>query len=151
MTPREALQDALAAEHAALWVHGLLGAQTSRTTDPALAGLLDEAYAAHRERRDRLTELLVADGAEPVAALAAYDVPGDLGTAAGIERAALDLERGCAAVWATVVESTVGERRRLAVAVLTETAVRELDFRGTPEMFPGSSSTRTAEGPGQEP
>ncbi|QVT79077.1 hypothetical protein ENKNEFLB_01457 [Nocardioides aquaticus] len=151
MTPREALQDALAAEHAAVWVHGLLGAQTSRSADPSLAARLDEAYTAHRDRRDRLTDLLVADDAEPVAALPAYDVPGDLATAAGVAQAALALERGCAAVWATVVESTAGERRRLAVEVLTETAVRELDFRGTPEMFPGSSSTRTAVGPGQEP
>ncbi len=151
MSARGALQDALAAEHAAVWVHALLGAQTSRSADPGLAERIDEAYAAHRDRRDRVTALLVADGTDPVAALPAYDVPGDLGTAAGVERAALDLERGCAQVWATVVENTSGARRRLAVGALTETAVRELAFRGTPEMFPGSTSTRTAAGPGQEP
>ncbi len=151
MSARTALQDALAAEHAAVWVHGLLGAQTSRSAAPVLADLLAEAYAAHRDRRDLLTALLAADDVEPVAALPAYAVDADLGTPAGVETAALDLERACAVVWASVVERTTGERRRLAIEVLTETAVRELVFRGTPEMFPGTTSTRTAGGPGQEP
>jgi hypothetical protein len=37
-----------------------------------------------------------------------------------------------------VVANTVGPRRRWAVEVLTHTAVRELVFRGTPEMLPGA-------------
>lgn len=151
MSARAALQDALAAEHAAVWVLALLGAQTSASADPGLAARLVEAYDAHRVRRDRLTALLNHDNAEPVAALPAYEVGADLSTPEVVEEVALGLEKACAVVWATAVAFTSGDQRRFAVDVLNETAVRELAFRGTPEMFPGTTSRRTADGPGQEP
>ena len=138
MSAREALQAALAAEHAAVWVHALLAARTSASATPTLFAALDEAYLAHRDRREEVTALLREDGVEPVAALPAYDVTGDLGAPAGVTAAALRLERGCTEVYAALVENSAGERRRFAVTVLTETAVRELVFRGAPEMLPGS-------------
>lgn len=138
MTAREALQDALAAEHAAVWIYGLLAAQTSQSTSADLFARLDEAYVVHRDGRDELTALLRDDGVEPVAALPAYDVGGDLGDDTRVEATALRLERACTEVYAALVENSSGERRRLAVEVLNRTAVRELVFRGTPEMLPGS-------------
>lgn len=138
MTAVTALQDALAAEHAAVWVHGLLAGQTSQSASPGLFARIDQAYVAHRDRRDELTALLRDDGAEPVAALPAYGVAGDLGDDAAVEATALRLERACTEVYAALVENSTGERRRLAVEVLNETAVRALVFRGAPEMLPGS-------------
>lgn len=138
MTYVEALQSALAAEHAAVYVVGVLGAQTSESGSPALYGALRTAYTDHRARRDQLVRTLRDEGAEPVAAEPAYEVPADLGSEDAVARQALRLERACAATYAFLVASSPSESRRWAVNALQMTAVRELDFRGTPEMFPGS-------------
>ncbi len=76
MTPVEALQKALAAEHAAVHLYGLLGAQSSKSRQPALFARLERTYAAHRASRDRLTVMVSAKGADPVAAEVDYEVPG---------------------------------------------------------------------------
>lgn len=133
----EALQTTLAAEHAAVAIAGVLGGRTSRTSTPQLFSTVSATYAAHRARRDHLVRQLTDVGAEPVAAEPAYDVPRPLDTPEQVERAGLDLERSCAATYAWLVASSTGETRRWAIAALNETAVRELAFRGTPEMFPG--------------
>lgn len=138
MSYPEALQRTLANEHAAVYVYGALGAQTSRSADPDLYTAVADAYATHRAWRDRLTGLLRELGEDPVAAEPAYELPEDLGTPELVTARALDLERASAAVYAFLVASSPGPRRRFAVELLTQTAVRELAFRGTPEMFPGS-------------
>jgi len=81
MTPVEALQKALAAEHAAVHIYGLLGARSSQSEQPALFAALDRAYAEHRSARDRLTVLVSAKDTDPVAAQPDYDVPGPVTTA----------------------------------------------------------------------
>ena len=134
----EALQTALAAEHAAVYVLGTLGGRTSQTADPDLFLAISEAFAAHRLRRDQLTAEIVDLHAEPVAAEAAYDVPGGLDRAAQITRVARATEEACATTYAWLVANTVDEMRRWAIRALNETAVRVLTLRGTPEMFPGA-------------
>ncbi|MGY2704169.1 MULTISPECIES: ferritin-like domain-containing protein [unclassified Nocardioides] len=137
MSETDALQTTLAAEHAAVFVYGVLGGRTSRAATPELFDSVTAAYAAHRARRDHLVRELTGLGEDPVAGEAAYDVPQPLDTPAQVERAALDLERSCAATYAYLVATTVEDRRRWAIDALRETAVRELVFRGTPETFPG--------------
>lgn len=138
MTETDALQDVLADEHAALYVYGVLGARTSQSATPELYAALRAAYDAHRTRRDDLTGSIAADGATPVAAATAYELPAGLDTADGVAAAALELERSCAAAYAGAVASTTSDRRAWAVTALNDAAVRELGFRGTPEMFPGA-------------
>ncbi len=138
MTYVEALQTALAAEHAALYVVGALGAQTSETGAPTLYADLRAAYTEHRGRRDQLVRKLLDEDAEPVAAEPAYDLPADLGSVDVVTRRALRLERDCSTTYAYLVASSPPAERRWAVGALTGTAVRELAFRGTPEMFPGT-------------
>ena len=138
MTYLEALQTTLAAEHAAVYVYGALGAQTSQSAEPALFLAVSQAYAAHRQGRDLLVARVVDLDAEPVAAEPVYEVPVDLSTTDAVRRRALGLERSCAATYAYLVASSPSEERRFAITALTQTAVRELAFRGTPEMFPGS-------------
>ena len=133
----DALNTTLAAEHAALFVYGALGAQTSRTGTPTLYADIDAAYTEHRSRRDQLVAMIRDLGGEPVAAEPAYELPPDLSTPDLVTRRALRLEKSCAATYAYLVASSPQERRRWAVTALTMTAVRELDFRGTPEIFPG--------------
>jgi len=136
MTELDALQTTLAGEHAAVYVYGALGGRTSASATPLLATNVTEAYTAHRTRRDLLTAAVIDLDGEPVAAEAAYDVP-RLDSPRDVERAAVDLERACAATYAYLVANTAGGGRRLAVAALNDAAVRELAFRGTPETFPG--------------
>lgn len=138
MTTRDALQLALAGEHAALYVYGVLGAQTSASDTPELFAAVTEAYETHRARRDHLTDLVVDEGGTPVASDPAYEIPGHLGTPATVSRAALDLERRSASTYAWLVANTVGDQRRWAIDALTDAAVRELGFRGSPEIFPGA-------------
>lgn len=137
MSPVAALQRALAAEHAATHVYGALGAATSVSATPELFAEVSAAYADHRARRDLLTARLRDRRADPVAAEAAYELPGRLDSPASVTAAALEIERACEETYAWVVEQTSGGDRRLAVTALTNAAVRALAFRGSPEIFPG--------------
>jgi hypothetical protein len=135
--PADALQTALAAEHAAVFVYGALGGQTSQSDDPTLYAEVTDAYVTHRGRRDRLIALLEGDGRQPVAAEPGYDLPADLSTPVAIAGRALALERACAETYAFVVASTTAEDRKWAIDALLDTAVRELSFGGKPERLPG--------------
>jgi hypothetical protein len=137
-TEVDALQTTLAAEHAAVYVYGLLGSRTSQATEGELYAALRAAYEAHRQRRDTLIGDIAALGATPTPAAPAYTPPPGLDTTDGRYQAALELERGCASTYAALVAATGGARRLEAIALLNDAAVRELSFRGTPEIFPGA-------------
>ncbi|WP_295661421.1 ferritin-like domain-containing protein [uncultured Nocardioides sp.] len=134
----EGLQTTLAAEHAAVWLYGVLGAQTSQAGEPALYDGLVEGYRRHRARRDQLTGLVRDAGAEPVAAAPAYDLPEPLADVAQVRRVALGVEEGCAATYSSLVAGSVGDDRRWAITALTDAAVRQLAFGGVPQAFPGA-------------
>jgi uncharacterized protein DUF4439 len=138
VTDVEALQTTLAAEHAAVWVYGLLGGRTSAAATPELYRSVFAAYAGHRSRRDQLVRILTERGEAPVAAEPAYEVSGPVNGPQRVAAVALETEEACAATYAWLVANTVAEERRWAIGALNEAAVRELAFRGTPEMFPGA-------------
>lgn len=133
----DALQVALAAEHAAVFVYGALGGQTSQSANPTLYAEVTSAYNAHRDRRDELAALVTAAGAEPVAAEPGYDLPADLGSPAAVAARALQLEEAAASTYAYLVASTTGEARAWGVQALLDAAVRGLAFGGRPEQLPG--------------
>lgn len=137
MKPLEALQATLAGEHAAVYVYAVLGARVSRTGRPTLFAHLDQAYRAHRRNRDQLAAMIVRRGGDPVAAEVSYELPANLRTAAQTQQAALQMERRLAAIYGQLTGGTSGADRRWALAALDECAVRQLSFRGSPEMFPG--------------
>ena len=137
MTPLEALQKALAGEHAAMYVFGVLGAQASGSRQPALFRELDSTYAIHRAARDELTVLVSAKGADPVAAEVSYDPPGRFGNASQIRGTALVVEQRLTQVYAELVANTSGKDRSWAIGALDSSALRELDFGGVPTDFPG--------------
>jgi hypothetical protein len=139
VTPLAAQQATLAGEHAAVYLFGVFGAQASQSRQPALYGQLLGAFRVHRRRRVQLTVSIAASGAEPVAAEVSYDLPASLATAAELNDAALQVERRIARTYGQLVESTAGAERRWALVALDDSAVRQLEFRGTPEMFPGTS------------
>ena len=137
MTPVEALQKALAAEHAAVHLYGLLGAQSSRSRQPALFARLSQAYDAHRSSRDRLTVLVSAKGADPVAAEVDYEVPGRTSTADQIEAVARTIEGRVTRTYGELVANTAGGDRRWAITALDASALREVAFGVAPANFPG--------------
>ena len=138
MTELEALQTTLEAEHAAVYVYGLLGSRTSQSAEPELYLALRAAYEAHVERRDTLIGEIAAMDAVPGPAAAAYTAPMGLDTSDARYRSALELERACARTYSALVGSTSGARRAEAIDLLNDAAARELSFRGTPEIFPGT-------------
>ncbi|MCW2762313.1 MAG: hypothetical protein JWR85_2514 [Marmoricola sp.] len=137
MTPVQALQKALAAEHAAVHLFGLLGAQSSKSRQPTLFAKLNRAYDAHRGARDQLTVLVSAKGADPVAAEVDYEVPGPTSTPDEIEAVARTLERRVTRTYGELIASTAGGDRRWAITALDASALRELSFGLPPTDFPG--------------
>lgn len=138
MSGTEALQQALAAEHAAYYVYGVLGGRVSRSLTPTLADALATAFVDHGRRRDELEDLVRRAGATPVAAEPAYVVSRALRTPTQLAGAALRVERACATSYAALVGAVTGDVRRWAVEALTATAVSETRFGGTAEAFPGA-------------
>jgi hypothetical protein len=137
VTPVQALQKALAAEHAALHLYGLLGAQSSKSRQPTLFSRLDRTYADHRAARDQLTVLVSAKGADPVAAKIDYEAPGPTGTAAEIEAVARTIEKRMTLTYGELVAHTAGADRQWAIRALDASALRELGFGVRPAQFPG--------------
>ncbi len=138
MTLLDSLQTTLAAEHAAVYVYGVLGAQTSQSAEPALYADLVDGYRRHRARRDQLTGYVLDAGGQPVAAAAAYELPAQLANADQVRRSALGVEESCAATYSSLVAESVRAQRRWAITALTEAAVRQLSFGGAPRAFPGA-------------
>lgn len=139
MTPgTDALQAALAAEHAAVYVYGALGGQTSASEESDLHAILENGLRVHQLRRDDLIEAIARAGETPDGAAAAYELPRNLGDRATVQRAARQVEHRCQQHYAAVVAATVGEVRRWAVTALRRSAVDVLAVRGTPEMLPGT-------------
>lgn len=137
MTPIEALQATLAAEHAAVYLYGVVGGRVSISTQAELWQAVRDSYTVHRGRRDQLVAMVRAAGAEPVAAEVSYALPNEATTPAQLERTALTVEERCAAVYADMVGSTSGANRQWALDALQDAAVRLLGFGGEPEPFPG--------------
>jgi len=137
MTPLESLQQALAGEHAAVYVYGVLGARVSQSKEPTLAAQLTAAYTVHRGRRDQLVALVRTAHGDPVPAALSYRLPNDAGTTDQLRDAALVTEHRCSAVYAQLVGSTSGTDRQWALRALDDSAVRELSFGGRPTPYPG--------------
>ncbi|MFJ9807178.1 ferritin-like domain-containing protein [Streptomyces sp. NPDC101158] len=133
MTALEAAQAALAAEHAAVYGYGVVGARVGEARRAeATAG-----YEAHRARRDALRRTVRDLGGEPAAAAAAYELPFAVPGPAAAVRLAAVLEDRVAGVWADLVRSAEGPLRRDAAAALREAAVRAVRWRGSDVTFPG--------------
>lgn len=137
----DALQQTLAAEHAAIFVLAALGGRASSLPPSPLRTGLDRAYADHVQRRDELRTLVSDGGGEPVAAEPAYRLPDPLESAAQIAAEALRVEQACATTYAALVAASTDEQRRWALDALVATAVGEAAFGGPPQALPGLGSS----------
>lgn len=117
---RNAALAALAAEHAAIWCHGLA---TAYLTGADAAALTDAAQV-HRDRRDALIALCEADGVTPVTAAAGYATPEPVTDAASAATMLAAAETDCVGGWRALLERTddPGLRRAGVDAVVGSTA-----------------------------
>ena len=137
MRPVEALQATLRAEHAAVYVYGVLGARADAGSDSGLASAMRAAYDQHVRRRGELEQRVRQAGGTPAVAAVGYVVPAGLGTSRGIRAAALEIEDRAAASYAQLAGSTSASNRSWAVSALVDTAVRRLQLGGRPQDLPG--------------
>jgi hypothetical protein len=134
MSDLAALQHALAAEHAAIYGYGVTGA-VLRGPDRSYA---TRALAAHVLQRDRLTAMITARDAQPVAALPAYRLPIPVSSHAAARDLSAHLEQGVAGtLWDLVASASPdSQARALAIAWLSDAAVRAAHW-GTRQALPG--------------
>lgn len=134
--PVDALQPALAAEHAAVWAYGLAGAFMAEE----LAGQLAEAAAAHRARRDATERMLIDAGVLPVQAEPGYLTPEPVTDAVSALRLAVTVETDAAAAWRSVIERSPAEPglRGAALDGLTGAAVRSARWRAAAGSVPST-------------
>ncbi|MGW2560119.1 ferritin-like domain-containing protein [Streptomyces sp. NPDC001514] len=139
MSTLAAAQAALAAEHAAVYGYGVVGARAG----DARRAEATEAYAAHRARRDTLERTVRDLGGVPVVANAAYALPFAVPDAAAAVRLAAVLEDRVAGVYSDLVRAADGPLRREAAGALREAAVRAVRWRGSGVAFPGLAERAT--------
>ncbi len=134
MNQIDALQAALAGEHAALYGVGVAGGKLSGARFRAAT----EAYNQHRANRDRLATVLDAAGETPIAAEPAYDLPLAVTNAATAAALILLIEKRIAAVYGDLVEAAEQPAvRAIAINSLLAAASAQLTWGGAPVAFPG--------------
>ena len=128
-----ALGEALAAEHAAVWGYGVVGAALGADARPVAA----DAEAAHRDVRDQVSALLAGREADVVDAEGGYALP--FPVLSEVDAAALGavLEDGVAAAWVRVLDQAAERStRELAVATLSAAEVRAVGWRAAAGQTP---------------
>lgn len=119
----DALAAALAAEHAAIFAYGVIGARLKGDARSEARA----AEAAHRARRDELILLLAAATAPP--AEPAYALPFPVTDADSALRLAIEIESRSAAVWRAALPAVDAGPRARVLAGLTDCAVRATRWR----------------------
>jgi hypothetical protein len=143
----EALQKALAAEHAAVYGYGVVGGRIREGRRMEAKA----AYDAHRARRDALVRDVRSLRGTPVAAAPAYALPFPVPDSAAAVRLAAELEDRVAGVYSDLVRAAEGGRRGTAAEALREAAVRAVRWRGESVAFPGLAERATTASPSAAP
>ena len=122
----EAMQAALGAEHAAIWVYGLVSAFLPSDLNQAVS----EGMTAHRARRDATARLLTAAGLSPKPAEAAYMPPKPVDSRDSAIAVLVTAESDLTVAWRAVLDrSDDPALRRSALDALTNAAVRATRWR----------------------
>ena len=134
MSSVDALQAALAGEHACVYGYGVLGPHVAAHDQQAVRS----AYETHRSRRDLLADQVRARDAEPVASLPAYGVPFPVNDDRTAMRLACLLEERLAPLYADLVAAAEDRAlRETAARALLETAVLSARWTGRTTALPG--------------
>ncbi|GAA3704534.1 ferritin-like domain-containing protein [Nonomuraea antimicrobica] len=136
----EMLRKALAAEHAAVFAYGLLGARTSGP----LRDRMSAAYDAHRGGRDQLRGLITARGGRPVESDASYTLPFFPSNATLAAKLAVHLESGVTAAYLELAAARDTALRHYAALAMQRAVTRSYSFRPEPPTaFPGMPAPAT--------
>jgi len=127
-----ALADALAAEHAAIFAYGAIGAMLAGEQAEAAAS----AELGHRARRDALVLRLAELGAPIPPPEPTYLLPVEVTDADGARRLAVLVYERAAAVWRAALAVTSGTDRELALDSLISCAVWATRWRAAGGMAP---------------
>jgi hypothetical protein len=128
----EAQAEALAAEYAAIYAYGVIGAHL----DGDLAEAARGAEAAHQRLRDALVVTLAAAGVEPPDPAAGYELPFGVTGDEDALRLAVLVEERVAAVWRAALPETAGTARADALDALVGAAVRATRWRMAAQVTP---------------
>jgi hypothetical protein len=132
----QALQEALAAEHTAVWGYGVVGAALGTGAAPAAT-----AEAAHRDQRDQVAELLDSRKVDPVPAKAGYALPFPILSAHDAASLAVRLEDGVSRAWVWLLDQAAGTTtRKLALDALSAAELRAVSWRTTAGQTPVTSA-----------
>ena len=132
-----ALQEVLAAEHAAVWGYAVVGAQLGSGSDSDAVS----AQAAHRDLRDRVAELLDSRHITPVPAEAGYALPFPVLSAKDAAALAVALEDGTSRAWVRLLDQAAEKStRQLAVDSLGAAEVRAVAWRAAAGTTPVTSA-----------
>jgi Domain of unknown function (DUF4439) len=129
----QALQAALAAEHAAVYGYGVAGAMLSGAEQ---ATALSD-WKAHQEARDTLQAMIAKLGATPVAASAAYELPFTVHDARSARLLAAALEDGVTQAYLGIVAVPDRTLRAFGALAMQPPANRAAAWRGSTVAFPG--------------
>ena len=128
-----AAQAALAGEHACVYGYGIVGAHL-----PGDAAAAHEALDEHRVRRDALTRLIRAAGAEPVAALSTYVPPSPVTDQTTATALAVTMEQRLGDLYADLVAAADSpELCGLAARGLVAVSRRQVQWGAAVDAFPG--------------
>ncbi|MFF2144696.1 ferritin-like domain-containing protein [Kitasatospora sp. NPDC058190] len=145
-TSLPALQNALSAEHAAIYGYGVVGAHLPEDQQRADART---AYTAHQSQRDAWQRLLTTLGATPTPAAGGYQLPFPVTDAPTATKLAAHLETRLTTVYADLVAAVPTPQRPTAATALRDCALRahhwgapDTPFPGIPEPVPTPTATR---------
>ncbi len=130
-----ALQNALAAEHAASYGYGIVGARLPQGS--ANQGEAATDWVAHVRARDQLTQLISARGATPTPAAVTYQLPFPVSSPAQARALAATLEDRVAGAYLGLVAVPDAALRNFGATQVRAAALRAEAWRGSTEAFPG--------------
>jgi hypothetical protein len=130
-----ALQGALAAEHAAVYGYGVVGAMLAGNEQADARA----DWTAHQVARDTLEAMLAKLGATPVAASPAYALPFPVTSASTAAKLAAALEEGVTRGYLGLVAVSNPTLRAFAAKAMQTSANRALAWSGSTVAFPGMS------------
>lgn len=150
---QQALADALAAEHAAVYAYGVVAAFVLAQRRTAV----DAATSAHAARRDAATDALTADRAAAPLSATGYALPVVVTDGVTAARLAAAVEDTTAQAWRAVLERSdpvttaptadAPDLRTTAVAALTDCAVRAAGWRVALGAVPATTAFPGRPGP----
>lgn len=128
-----ALQAALAAEQAASYGYGIVGAHLTG----AAFRVASADCVVHERARDVLTRLITSRGATPRPAAAAYQLPSSVSSAADAAKLAVDLELEVVASYVDLAGVPDPRLRTLAAASMQSAWARAARWGAKSRPFPG--------------